>query len=141
MKKRIIGGVLAVAVVLGLVIAPGVAPKASALSGVGCSPAGSGHYTCNWWPGGNGYSGGTPVMAKPTMWSKRVGYLPHGKNWVLCQTQYGETASGPNHTYNGHWALTVAENGVRGWAPAVDAVGGGYGGSFVNVPYCRDGAS
>ena len=97
---------------------------------VPCSAAG-GHWYCNFWPAGNGISGGAVVTDGSGYW---VGYLNHGRNFVDCQEYGGKVALGGN--YNHYWAWTEANDGKWGWVSALFAAGGDNDGTFAGVPSC-----
>jgi hypothetical protein len=67
-----------------------------------------------------------------------VGYLPRGRNWIVCQEE-GPQASLPGYPqyYNKWYAWTTAENGRQGWVNAVAASGGANNGRFSNTPSCH----
>jgi lysophospholipase L1-like esterase len=109
------------------------APAQAAPALVPCSYSGGGHWTCTWYPSGDGRSGGTPVLDGA---GRRVGFLHRGSNWIVCQQRGGRVTSGPY--YNSWWGWTLTDyNGRWGWANAVWAHGGdndsGFGGG---VPSC-----
>lgn len=97
---------------------------------VPCSASG-GVYYCNFYPAGDGYSGGAPVQDSNGNW---VGYLNEGSNYVYCQEVGGEDSSG-GYT-NDWWAWTEANNGNYGWVSALWGSGGDDNGSFGGVPGC-----
>jgi hypothetical protein len=99
---------------------------------VPCTPIGGGKYECSWWRPGNGISGGAIVVAN----GRRVGYLHQGRNWILCQ-QRGATVTNSTGAKNNWYGWTVADNGARGWASALDARGGDDFGGFSGVPNCN----
>ena len=109
------------------------AATASAQAPVPCSGIGGGKYNCQWYPPGNGITGGSLVVRDRTT----VGYLHQGTNWVICQQRGGtvDTLQG----YRNHWfAWTEADNGATGWASAVEAQGGDdFGGFGGGVPNCN----
>jgi Putative metal-binding motif len=124
-------GLFAAAFVLAAVF-PAVADAAPAQ--VPCTNIGSGHYECSWYQPGDGYTGGSRVVVGTTT----VGYLPPGKNWIICQQAGGDVrnAKGDHNTWYG-W--TEAENGKLGWASPLDAVGGDNYGSFGGgAPNCNN---
>jgi hypothetical protein len=107
---------------------------ASAQAPVPCSSIGNGRYKCNWWPPGDGHSGGALVVNDRTT----VGFLHQGTNWVVCQQRGGEVFN--SRGYRNHWfAWTTADNGQTGWASAIEAQGGDDFGPFGGgVPNCND---
>jgi hypothetical protein len=107
--------------------------RAAAPAPVPCTNIGSGHYQCDWYPAGNGYSGGSLVVVGTTT----VGYLPQGKNWIVCQQAGGDVsdAAGDHNTWFGY---TEAQNGKWGWASAIQAQGGDNYGQFGGgTPNCN----
>jgi hypothetical protein len=121
-------GLLAAAFVLAA-----ASPAVAAPAQVPCTNIGGGHYECDWYPAGNGYSGGSLVVVGTTT----VGYLPQGKNWIICQQAGGtvRNAAGNKNTWFG-W--TEAQNGKLGWASAIEARGGDDLGSFGGgTPNCN----
>jgi GDSL-like lipase/acylhydrolase family protein len=98
---------------------------------VPCHSIGAGKHQCFFYTAGDGIHGGTPVFAG----SKRVGYLNHGTNWVLCQQQGAQFGVG-NGTVNVWWAWTEADNHKLGWVNAVFGRGGSNNGKFEGVPSC-----
>jgi hypothetical protein len=120
-------GLLAAAFVLAA-----ASPAVAAPAQVPCSSIGNDHYECNWYRPGNGYSGGSLVVVGTTT----VGYLPQGKNWIICQ-QVGGNMRNPEGDKNNWFGWTEAENGKMGWASPLDAVGGDDYGSFGGgTPNC-----
>jgi lysophospholipase L1-like esterase len=101
---------------------------------VPCWASGGGHYTCSWYPAGDGRSGGTPVLDGN---GARVGWLHRGDNWIVCQQRGGRVTSGPY--YNSWWGWTLTDyNGRWGWANAVNARGGDNEGGFGGgAPQCN----
>ena len=65
---------------------------------------------------------------------KRVGYLNHGANWIICQAS-GETVHSGNY-YNRWWGYTEANDQHFGWVNAVWASGGSDDGQFGAAPNC-----
>jgi hypothetical protein len=98
---------------------------------VPCGYVGGGHYNCQFYPAGDGISGGAPVQASD---GSRIGYLNHGTNWVLCQ--HTGSKVGTSSVYNIWWAYTEANDGTFGWVNAYYAQGGDNDGSFQGVPGC-----
>jgi hypothetical protein len=117
----------ALALLLGVVAAAAAAPAP-----VPSSSVGGGHYDCQFYPGGDGISGGAPVLEGN---GNRIGYLNEGTNWVTCQQLGGKATSGSY--YNHYWAYTEANDQKWGWVSAVWAGGGDNDGSFANVPNCN----
>lgn len=107
------------------------APPPDGPSPVPCKSAGGGHYDCSFYPAGNGISAGAPVQSSS---GTRVGYLNHGTNWVICQSQGAVVHSGAY--YNDWWAYTEANDSNYGWVNAVYANGGDNNGQFEGVPSC-----
>jgi len=122
----------------------GAAAAAVALAAVGvgtavaaapaaCNAIGGGKYNCNFYPAGNGKTGGAPVQ----MGATTVGYLHKGTNWVLCQQVGGRVSVG--RFFNNNWAWTLADNNKYGWVNAVYASGGDNDGPFGGgVPNCNN---
>jgi lysophospholipase L1-like esterase len=104
----------------------------SAPNPVPCHSIGGGKHQCFFYTAGDGIHGGTPVFVG----SKRVGYLNHGSNWVLCQQQGAQFGVG-NGTVNVWWAWTEADNHKLGWVNAVFGRGGTNNGQFQGVPNCN----
>ncbi len=131
MKIRIVAGLfLAVAAFA----AQGAVPAAAAEPAqVPCSPGERGRVYCNFWVPGDGYSAGSPVVEGPYL----VGYLPKGRNWILCQEEGPVTYLHGYPYYNKWFAWTTAENGNQGWVNAVAASGGDNNGKFSNTPSCN----
>ena len=119
-----------------VIVAAGVVgvatPAQAAPRQVPCTRSGGLSY-CNFWVPGNGFTGGSPVVDGPV-----VGYLPQGRNWIVCQER-GPEASLPGYPQwkNDWYGWTTAENGRRGWVNAVAASGGDNFGSFANTPNCN----
>ncbi len=110
------------------------AGAAAAAAPVPCKSIGLGKFNCEFYPRGDGISGGTPVLNSA---GTRVGYLNYGTNWVSCQ-KIGRTERSGAY-YNHWWASTQANNGQVGWANAVYAKGGANNGPFGGgVPTCSD---
>ena len=129
LSRRGAAGAAAVAVAL-TAVGTGVAVAAAP---VPCHGIGGGKYNCNFYVAGNGFSGGSPVQ----MGNSTVGYLPKGKNWVICQQVGGRVTSG--RFFNNNWAWTLAENNRWGWVNAVYASGGDNDGAFGGgVPNCNN---
>ena len=100
---------------------------------VPCTNIGGGHYECNWYRPGDGYSGGSLVVVGTTT----VGYLPQGKNWIICQQAGGDVRNADGNR-NNWYGWTEAENGKLGWASPLDAVGGDDYGTFGGgTPNCN----
>lgn len=97
---------------------------------VPCSAGGSVYY-CNFYPAGDGYSGGAPVESSS---GGLLGYLNQGQNYVYCQQQGGELSDGTY--YNDWWAWTDANDGNSGWVSALYGQGGDNDGAFQGVPNC-----
>src|SRR3954469_959395 len=113
-------GLLAAAFVLAA-----ASPAVAAPAQVPCTNIGGGHYECDWYRPGNGFSGGSLVVVGTTT----VGYLPQGKNWIICQ-QAGGTVRNAEGDKNNWFGWTEAQNGKMGWASPLDASGGDDFGSF-----------
>jgi hypothetical protein len=121
------------ALVAGLIAAGAFAATAAAQAPVPCSSIGGGKYNCQFYPAGDGISGGTPVLNSA---GERVGYLNEGTNWIICQ-QAGRTERSGAY-YNKWWAYTQANNQQWGWASAVFGKGGDNDGQFGGgVPNCN----
>jgi hypothetical protein len=121
------------ALVAGLIAAGAFAATAAAQAPVPCSGIGGGKYNCQFYPAGDGISGGTPVLNSA---GERVGYLNEGTNWIICQ-QAGRTERSGAY-YNKWWAYTQANNQQWGWASAVFGKGGDNDGQFGGgVPNCN----
>lgn len=129
-RTRVWAAALATAVVASL----GVAGPASAdPATVPCSASG-GLYYCDFYPAGDGYSAGAPVVDAGR---NRVGFLNQGSNYVYCQqTGARETTSEGTNVW---WAWTDANDGASGWVSALYGSGGDDDGGFGGVPNC-DGA-
>jgi hypothetical protein len=108
------------------------APVAGAATQVPCSAAGAKHF-CQFYPAGNGVSGGAPVQDAA---GRTIGYLHQGSNYVLCQRKGSRVTQGAY--YNSWWAWTDADNGTSGWVNAVYSSGGDNEGNFAGVPDCHD---
>jgi hypothetical protein len=108
------------------------APATAAATSIPCTSIGGGKYNCQFYPPGNGISGGTPVLASN---GARVGYLNQGTNYVFCQQRGRTQRSGPYFNY--WWAYTKANDLRYGWASAVYAKGGSNNGAFGGVPNCK----
>jgi hypothetical protein len=128
-SRRGLVAILPVALVLlfGIVTAAHASPAQ-----VPCSSVGGGHYDCQFYPGGDGISGGAPVLEGS---GTRIGYLNEGTDWVTCQQLGGKATSGSY--YNHYWAYTEANDQKWGWVSAVWADGGDNDGSFAGVPNCN----
>ena len=113
--------------------ATGATPAQAAPAQVPCTPGSGGKVYCNFWVPGDGYSGGSPVVDGPVL----VGYLPQGRNWIICQQEGPVTYLHGYPYYNKWFAWTTAENGNQGWVNAVAASGGDNNGSFSNTPSCN----
>jgi hypothetical protein len=121
-------GLLAAAFVLAA-----ASPAVAAPAQVPCTNIGGGHYECDFYRPGNGFSGGSVVVVGTTT----VGYLPQGKNWIICQ-QVGGTMRNPEGDKNNWFGWTEAENGKMGWASPLDARGGDDFGAFGGgTPNCN----
>ncbi len=121
------------AVAAGLALLAGTlatTPAAADPAQVPCSPSG-GVYYCDFYPAGDGISGGAPVQASG---GNVVGYLNEGSNYVYCQEVGGEVTSGSYS--NDWWAWTDANDGSSGWVSALYGSGGDNNGSFQGVPGC-----
>jgi hypothetical protein len=111
------------------------AGTAAAQAPVPCTGIGDGKYNCEFYPAGDGISGGAPVL-NPA--GSVIGYLHQGTNWVICQ-QAGRTERSGAY-FNKWWAFTQADNGKWGWVNAVYAKGGDNDGQWGGgVPNCNDG--
>lgn len=119
--------------IAGAVLALALAEPALGQAPVPCNAIGGGKYECSWYRAGNGFSGGSIVAVGTTT----VGYLPLGRNWIICQQQGGDMRNAEG--YRNHWfAWTQAENDKWGWASALDASGGdNYGGFGGGTPNCN----
>jgi hypothetical protein len=106
---------------------------AAAQAPVPCSSIGGGRYNCQWWPPGDGHSGGALVV----MDRATVGFLHQGTNWIVCQQQGGSVFN--SRGYRNFWfGWTTADNGRTGWASAIEAGGGADFGPFGGgVPNCN----
>ena len=94
---------------------------------VPCTNIGGGHYECNWYRAGRRLS---PAARWSWSGTTTVGYLPQGKNWIVCQ-QAGRRHAQPAEGNSNNWfGWTEAENGKMGWASPLDAVGGDNYGNF-----------
>ncbi len=109
------GGVLGALAVAMAVAAATVATAAGAATPapVPCSAIGGGKYDCQFYPPGDGISGGAPVQAPN---GSRVGYLNQGTNWVTCEAVGSTVASGSYE--NDWWAYTEANDRQWGWVNA-----------------------
>jgi hypothetical protein len=120
-------GLLAAAFVLAA-----ASPAVAAPAQVPCTNIGGGHYECDWYRPGNGFTGGSLVVVG----TQTVGYLPQGKNWIICQ-QAGGDMSNAEGNKNNWFGYTQAENDKFGWASPLDARGGDNYGSFGGgTPNC-----
>jgi lysophospholipase L1-like esterase len=109
-----------------------VAVAQAAPAPVPCVKAAGGHFNCQWYPAGDGQSGGAAVRSSD---GTVVGYLHQGTNWIVCQQQGGRTSSG--NYYNSWWGWTEADDGKWGWVNAVWAKGGDNDGQFGGgTPQC-----
>src|SRR3954467_8486324 len=109
-----------------------VVETAQAQAPVPCSHAGGGHYNCNWWPPGNGPSGGALVVVDTTT----VGYLHQGSNWIICQQKGGSVYNSRGYK-NLRLGYTQADNDKWGWASAIEGPGGAAcGRAGGGVPSC-----
>jgi hypothetical protein len=121
-------GLLAAAFVLAA-----ASPAVAAPAQVPCTSIGNGRYECDWYRPGNGFTGGSLVVVG----TQTVGYLPQGKNWIICQ-QAGGDMRNPEGDRNNWFAWTEAENGKLGWASPLDARGGDdYGAFGGGTPNCN----
>lgn len=112
-----------------------LAGTAAAQAPVPCAGIGDSKYNCEFYPAGNGISGGAPVL-NPA--GAVIGYLHKGTNWVICQ-QAGRTERSGAY-FNKWWAFTQADNGKWGWVNAVYAQGGDNDGQWGGgVPNCNGG--
>jgi hypothetical protein len=111
-----------------------VADPAFGQAEVPCTSIGGGKFECSWYRAGNGFSGGSLVAVGTTT----VGYLPQGRNWVVCEQKGGDMRNAEG--YRNHWfGWTQAENDKWGWASALDASGGDNYGSFGGgTPPCNN---
>lgn len=132
MQKRILAGL---ALAVAAFVAQGAAPaQAAAPAQVPCTPGSGGRVYCNFWVPGNGFTGGSPVVEGPYL----MGYLPQGRNWIICQEEGPQTSlPGYPQYWNKWFAWTTAENGRKGWVNAVAASGGANNGKFANTPSCN----
>jgi hypothetical protein len=119
--------------IAGALLALAVADPALGQAEVPCTNVGGGKFECDWYRAGNGFSGGSIVAVGTTT----VGYLPKGRNWIVCEQKGGDMHSPEG--YRNHWfGWTQAENGTWGWASALDASGGDDYGSFGGgTPPCN----
>jgi hypothetical protein len=117
-----------------LVAAVALAAPAAAQAPVPCSSIGGGRYNCQWYPEGDGHSGGALVVRDRTT----VGFLHQGTNWINCQQRGGDVFNARG--YHNYWfAWTTADNGETGWASAIEARGGdNYGPFGGGVPDCNN---
>jgi lysophospholipase L1-like esterase len=114
-----------------LAVSATVASTAAAAD-VPCSTLSAGRYQCSFYPPGDGISAGAPVQDST---GKRVGYLNHGANWIVCQASGATVHSGSY--YNRWWGYTEANDQQFGWVNAVWASGGSNDGPFATiVPNC-----
>jgi hypothetical protein len=121
-------GLLAAAFVLAA-----ASPAVAAPAQVPCTSIGNGHYECDWYRPGDGFSGGSLVVVG----TQTVGYLPQGKNWIICQQVGGDMRNAEGNK-NNWYGYTEAENGKMGWASPLDARGGDDYGSFGGgTPNCN----
>ena len=120
-------------ILAGALLALALTEPAFGQAEVPCTNIGGGKYECNFYRPGNGFSGGSIVAVGTTT----VGYLPQGKNYILCEQQGGDMRNAEG--YRNHWfAYTEAENGKFGWASALDASGGDNYGTFGGgTPNCN----
>src|SRR4051794_31736843 len=117
---RMRAGLLAAAFVLAA-----ASPAVAAPAQVPCTNIGGGHYECDWYRPGDGFSGGSLVVVG----TQTVGYLHQGKNWIICQ-QVGGDMRNPEGDRNNWFGYTQADNDKFGWASPLDARGGDDYGSF-----------
>jgi len=117
-----------------LVAAVVLAAPAAAQAPVPCSSIGGDRYNCQWWPVGDGHSGGALVVSDRTT----VGFLHQGTNWIVCQQRGGDVHNSLG--YRNYWfGWTTADNGEVGWASAIEARGGdNYGPFGGGVPNCNN---
>jgi hypothetical protein len=118
--------------IAGALLALALTEPALGQAPVPCNGIGGGKYECDFYRAGDGFSGGSIVAVGTTT----VGYLPRGRNWIICQQQGGDMRNAEG--YRNHWfAWTQAENDKWGWASALDASGGdNYGGFGGGTPNC-----
>jgi Putative metal-binding motif len=119
--------------IAGALLALAVSEPALGQAEVPCTTIGGGKFECEWYRAGNGFTGGSIVAVGTTT----VGYLPKGRNWIVCEQKGGDMHSPEG--YRNHWfGWTQAENGTWGWASALDASGGDNYGSFGGgTPPCN----
>jgi hypothetical protein len=117
---------------------PPPAPKPTGPKPATCGHTATSQYTCDFYPAGDGVSGGAPVEAAN---QQGVGYLNEGRNWITCEQTGGEVTVGADH--NDWWGRTEADNGAWGWVNAVYTRDGDNDGPFSGVPNCHgaDGAT
>jgi hypothetical protein len=115
-----------------VIAALAIGASAASASDVPCSKLSSGRYQCSFYPAGDGISAGAPVQDST---GKRVGYLNHGANWIICQASGATVHDGAY--YNRWWGYTEANDQHVGWVNAVWASGGSNDGPFAPiVPNC-----
>jgi hypothetical protein len=114
-----------------VIVAPAITTATASASDVPCSKLSAGKYQCSFYPAGNGISAGAPVQDST---GKRVGYLNHGANWIVCQASGATVHNGAD--YNRWWGYTEANDQHFGWVNAVWASGGSYNGPFGAAPNC-----
>ena len=135
-RRRLRAGrlVVFIAAWLGAAAAWAAPAQAQGAAQVPCWASGGGHFTCFWYPAGDGRTGGTPVLDGS---GARVGWLHRGENWIVCQQRGGRLDSGPY--WNSWWGWTLTDyNGRWGWANAVHARGGDNDGGFGGgTPPCN----
>jgi hypothetical protein len=126
MINRILG--VALAALATMAAASGTATAST----VPCSKLSAGKYQCTFYPAGDGITAGAPVQDAT---GKRVGYLNHGHDWIVCQASGATVHSGSS--YNRWWGYTEANDHHFGWVNAVWASGGSNDGPFAaKVPNC-----
>jgi len=119
--------------IAGAVLALAATEPAFGQAEVPCTNIGGGKYECHFYRPGDGFTGGSIVAVGTTT----VGYLPQGRNWILCEEKGGDMRNAEG--YRNHWfGWTQAENGKWGWVSALDASGGDNYGSFGGgTPSCN----
>ena len=108
--------------------------QAQAPAQVPCWASGGGHFTCFWYPAGDGRSGGTPVLDGTGRGSAGCTAARTGSS---ASSAAGALDSGPY--WNSWWGWTLTDyNGRWGWANAVHARGGDNDGGFGGgTPPCN----
>jgi hypothetical protein len=102
-----------------------------ALTPVPCHAIGHGRHSCFFYPAGDGIHDGAPVFSG----AKRVGFLNHGANWVICE-QRG-AIDGIDKLENSWWGYTEANDHKWGWVNAIWGRGGDNDQGFAGVPNCH----